>query len=97
MMNYCRRPTLVAIVSTFLISAVVALHSDDARHTFDRKDWPLVHDDLTNERYSTLNKINTPILSPNRKSRCNQSGMSGLSHDAGYKYDYECKSREKIV
>src|ERR1700730_1342303 len=54
-----RRRTLSVLVGTFLICAVVALHSDDARKTSEPHEWPLVHGNPSNDRYSTLEGINT--------------------------------------
>ena len=54
-----RRRTLSVLVGTFFICAVVALHSDDARKTSEPHEWPLVHGNSSNDRYSTLEGINT--------------------------------------
>src|SRR6202166_3141871 len=44
------------MVGILFMCAVMVLHSDELRQA---NDWPLVHGDRKNDRYSTLNKINT--------------------------------------
>lgn len=56
--SFCCRSVLVLLVSTFLISAAIALHSDESERRSPSKEWPLVHGDATNQRYSMLNQIN---------------------------------------
>jgi quinohemoprotein ethanol dehydrogenase len=56
--NY-RAFSLFMMVSALLIFAVAALHSDDSKQASDSHEWPLVHGDWTNDRYSMLNQINT--------------------------------------
>jgi len=58
MPGFCGQSALVVLVGIIFMSAVVALHSDDAGYASEGKEWPLVHGDWTNERYSTLSQIN---------------------------------------
>src|SRR5450759_5119927 len=58
-MHRYRRSALVVMVSVFLICAVVSLRSDEAKQASEFNEWPLVHGDWNNDRYSTLDKIST--------------------------------------
>ncbi len=55
MPRYCRL-ALVVMVGIFFMCAVMVLDSNEPKQA---NDWPLVHGDRNNDRYSTLNKINT--------------------------------------
>jgi len=56
-----RRSSLVAMATAALMFAVIsvlAVPSQDPKRTADSQDWASVHGDWTNERFSTLSKIN---------------------------------------
>jgi glucose dehydrogenase len=50
---------LIFVANVLVMPAVVAPQSVDDGHVSPSKEWPLVHGDWTNQRYSTLSQINT--------------------------------------
>src|ERR1700686_5077267 len=59
-MTSCYRWILLVFLASVLVTpAVAAAQSDDDGHLSPSKEWPLVHGDWTNRRYSTLSEINT--------------------------------------
>ncbi|MBA3916041.1 MAG: PQQ-binding-like beta-propeller repeat protein, partial [Acidobacteriales bacterium] len=58
---YPLRSVTVGLMS-FLLCASLVLHCQELGQISDRKDWPLVHGNATNERYSTLTSINTDTV-----------------------------------
>src|SRR5579862_3940908 len=53
---------IAMILSALFISASSGLRSNGARYSFEPKDWPLVHGNWTNQRYSALDKINVHTI-----------------------------------
>jgi hypothetical protein len=57
-----RRSALATIASTSFIFSVMLLHSEDIQQASGPREWSSAHGDWTNERYSTLNEINTATV-----------------------------------
>ena len=53
---------MAMILSALFMSVSSGLRSNGARYSFEPKDWPLVHGDWTNQRYSALDKINVHTI-----------------------------------
>jgi alcohol dehydrogenase (cytochrome c) len=63
MPDWRRQLTLIALMfSAVLISVSLALHSDDASRDSAPGGWSLVHGDWTNQRFSTLDKVNVDTI-----------------------------------
>jgi quinohemoprotein ethanol dehydrogenase len=62
MNGYSRRLVLIFIVGALVTPAVVAPRSEEDGYVSPGKDWPLVHGDWMNQRYSTLSQVNTSTI-----------------------------------